>query len=187
MLVYLPLLTLEGIEGKMFRPMAITMACALAGALIFSIVFFPALLAAFVPPPSNRGAEWLEAIERTYARWVVSAIAWRRASIACGAGLFVIAVVLALLLAFVTLQPWLSRYVPWRLSRVRRVRAAHQAIRTASDLSDPDTKRLLAMRAVTRLDYADLLEYTPDPLGDWEVGRHEALARAELASQGLDA
>jgi hypothetical protein len=43
------------------------------------------------------------------------------------------------------------------------------------------------MRAVTRLDYADLLEYTPDPLGDWAAGRHEALARAELTSQGLDA
>ncbi|WXA85676.1 efflux RND transporter permease subunit [Pendulispora rubella] len=32
MLVYIPLLTLEGVEGKMFRPMAITMACALFGA-----------------------------------------------------------------------------------------------------------------------------------------------------------
>jgi hypothetical protein len=101
--------------------------------------------------------------------------------------IFVIALVIALLLAFVTLQPWLSRYLPWRLGRVRRVRAAHQAIRTGSDLSDGDTRRLLAMRAVTRLEYADLLEYTTDPLGDWAAGRHDALARAELASQGLDA
>jgi hypothetical protein len=101
--------------------------------------------------------------------------------------IFVIAFALAALLAIVTLQPWLSRYLPWRVSRVRRVRAAHQAIRTGSDLADPDTRRFLAMRAVSRLDYADLLEYTPDPLGDWAGGRHEALARAELASQGLDA
>lgn len=101
--------------------------------------------------------------------------------------IFVIAFVIALLLALVTLQPWLSRYVPWRLTRVRRLQAADQAIRTGSDLSDPDMKRVLAMRAVSRLDYADLLEYTPDPLGDWAAGRHEALARAELASQGLDA
>ena len=101
--------------------------------------------------------------------------------------IFVIALVLAALLALVTLQPWLSRYLPWRVDRVRRVRAAHQAIRTGSDLSDPDTRRVLAMRAVSRLEYADLLEYTPDPLGDWAAGRHDALARAELASQGLDA
>ena len=49
MLVYVPLLTLEGIEGKMFRPMAITMACALFGALVYSVVFFPALLVALRP------------------------------------------------------------------------------------------------------------------------------------------
>ena len=101
--------------------------------------------------------------------------------------IFVIAFVLAALLAIVTLVPWLSRYLPWRVGRLRRVRAAHQAIRTGTDLSDADTRRMLAMRAVSRLEYDDLLEYTPDPLGDWAAGRHEALARAELASQGLDA
>ncbi|RYG66663.1 efflux RND transporter permease subunit, partial [bacterium] len=42
MLVYIPLLTLEGVEGKMFRPMALTMACALFGALVYSVLFFPA-------------------------------------------------------------------------------------------------------------------------------------------------
>jgi len=101
--------------------------------------------------------------------------------------IFVIAFALAALLAIVTLQPWLSRYLPWRLVRLRRVRAAHQAIRSGTDMSDGDTRRMLAMRAVSRLEYADLLEYTPDPLGDWAAGRHDALARAELASQGLDA
>lgn len=99
--------------------------------------------------------------------------------------IFVIAFALAALLAIVTLQPWLSRYLPWRLGRLRRMRAAHRAIRTGSDLADADTRRLLAMRAVSRLDYADLLEYTPDPLGDWASGRHDRLARAELASEGL--
>ena len=45
--------------------------------------------------------------------------------------IFVVAIVLALLLALVTLGPWLSRYLPWRWARLRRVRAAHRAIRTA--------------------------------------------------------
>jgi cobalt-zinc-cadmium resistance protein CzcA len=53
MLVYLPLLSLQGIEGKMFRPMAVTMACALFGALVYSVLFFPALCALFVPPPRS--------------------------------------------------------------------------------------------------------------------------------------
>ena len=99
--------------------------------------------------------------------------------------IIVVAVVLALLLALVTLAPWLARYVPWRWERLRRVRAAHRAIRTAPDVADAHIERALAMRAVTRLDYSTLLEYTPDPLGDWTSGRNDRLARAELASVGL--
>jgi hypothetical protein len=99
--------------------------------------------------------------------------------------IFVVAVVLALLLALVTLAPWLSRYLPRRWARLRRVRAAHRAIRTAPDVGDDSIERALAMRAFTRLDYATLLEFTPDPFGDWVSGRHDRLARAELASVGL--
>lgn len=99
--------------------------------------------------------------------------------------IFVVAIVLALILALVTLGPWLTRYLPWRWERLRRVRAAHRAIRKAPDMSDASIERTLAMRAVTRLDYSTLLEYTPDPIGDWARGRHDRLARAELASVGL--
>jgi len=101
--------------------------------------------------------------------------------------IFVVAVVLALLLALVTLVPWLTRYLPWRWARLRRLRAAHRAIRVAPGTSDGDMERALAMRAVARLDYSTLLEFTPDPFGDWARGRHDRLAQAELASVGLRA
>lgn len=97
----------------------------------------------------------------------------------------VVSAVLALLLALVTLVPWLNRYLPWRWERLRRVRAAHRAIRTAPHAADVSLEQVLALRAVTRLDYSTLLGYTPDPLGDWATGRHDRLARAELASVGL--
>jgi len=42
-LVYLPLLTLEGVEGKMFRPMALTVVFALIGSLILSLTLMPVL------------------------------------------------------------------------------------------------------------------------------------------------
>ena len=99
----------------------------------------------------------------------------------------VIAVVLALLLVFVTVVPWLSRYLPWRWERLRRTRAGHRAIRIAPEATPGHVQEVLAMRAVARLDYATLLEFTPDPLGDWANGRHDRLARAELASVGLRA
>jgi hypothetical protein len=99
--------------------------------------------------------------------------------------ILIVAIVLALLFALATLGPWLVRYLPWRWERLQRVRAAHRAIRTAPKVGKIQIERTLAMRAVTRLDYSTLLEYTPDPLGDWARGRHDRLARAELASVGL--
>jgi len=48
MIVYLPILTLTGIEGKMFYPMAFTVLAALFGAMILSVTFVPAAVAVFV-------------------------------------------------------------------------------------------------------------------------------------------
>ena len=42
-IVYLPILTLEGVEGKMFRPMALTVVFALVGSLILALTLMPVL------------------------------------------------------------------------------------------------------------------------------------------------
>lgn len=99
--------------------------------------------------------------------------------------LILIARLLALLVVAVMLIPWLSRYLPWRAERLATVRAAHRAIRRAPDLSRAEMQRALAMRALNRLRYADLLDHTRDPFGDFAAGRYERLAKAELASVGL--
>lgn len=49
MIVYLPILTLEGIEGKMFRPMAMTVIMALAGSMVLSLTLMPVLASLFLP------------------------------------------------------------------------------------------------------------------------------------------
>jgi len=49
MIVYIPILALQGIEGKLFRPMALTVIFALLGSLILSITLMPALCATFLP------------------------------------------------------------------------------------------------------------------------------------------
>jgi heavy metal efflux system protein len=48
MTVYLPILALSGIEGKMFHPMAITVVMALAGTMVLSVTFVPAAVVLFV-------------------------------------------------------------------------------------------------------------------------------------------
>lgn len=90
MLVYLPLLSLEGIEGKMFRPMALTMACALFGALVYAILFFPAVLTLLVSPPKGHGPAWLEHIAHAYALVVGPAVRWRWPLLLASVGLLLV-------------------------------------------------------------------------------------------------
>ena len=48
-IVYLPLLTLQGTEGKLFRPMALTVLFALAGSLVLSLTLMPVLASLALP------------------------------------------------------------------------------------------------------------------------------------------
>lgn len=49
MIVYLPILTLEGIEGKLFRPMALTVIFALIGSMFLSLTLMPVLASLILP------------------------------------------------------------------------------------------------------------------------------------------
>lgn len=100
--------------------------------------------------------------------------------------LLIIAALLGILVLAVTLIPWLSRYLPWRARRLAELRMANRAVRQAPlGVPAATVERLLATRAFHRLSYGELLEHTPDPLGDFAAGRYKRLARAELESVGL--
>jgi hypothetical protein len=86
----------------------------------------------------------------------------------------------------------MNRYLPWRIAAWRRLNAGARVIRRrrfagSTPIADSEVERLLASRALHRLEYDELLEFTPDPFGDWLAGRHERLARAELNHVGLRA
>ena len=49
MIVYLPILALEGVEGKLFRPMALTVIFALAGSMVLSLTLMPVLASVMLP------------------------------------------------------------------------------------------------------------------------------------------
>lgn len=53
MIVYLPILTLEGIEGKLFKPMALTVVFALLGSMVLSLTLMPVLASLGLPRHTN--------------------------------------------------------------------------------------------------------------------------------------
>ncbi len=79
--VYLPIFTLEGLEGRMFRPMAITVCSALLGSLILALTAVPALssylLKAKAPHRQNLSDRWFGALRRAYSRSLDAATARR--------------------------------------------------------------------------------------------------------------
>jgi heavy metal efflux system protein len=72
---YLPIFTLQRVEGRLFKPMAWTVAFALLGALIFSMLVAPALASLFFPKGTrewhNPVMEWLTAGYRHALRFAV--------------------------------------------------------------------------------------------------------------------
>ncbi len=96
MVVYLPILTLTGVEGKMFHPMAWTVLLALTGAMIFSVTFVPAAVAIFMSGKvSEKENFFMRGAKAIYTPLLRGAIA-NRALVATAA---VVLVVLSLLLA----------------------------------------------------------------------------------------
>jgi cobalt-zinc-cadmium resistance protein CzcA len=66
MIVYLPILTLEGVEGKLFRPMALTVIFALVGSLVMSLTLMPVLTSLVLP----RHLEERDPLVVRLARWL---------------------------------------------------------------------------------------------------------------------
>jgi len=94
---YIPILTLSGIEGKMFRPMAFTVILALAGALVLSLTLIPALCALFLREPGQeREHPVLVRMQAWHGRALGAAIHRPMLTVASAASLFVVAMLLFL-------------------------------------------------------------------------------------------
>jgi cobalt-zinc-cadmium resistance protein CzcA len=72
---YLPIFTLQGVEGRLFKPMAWTVAFALLGALLFSILVAPVLASLFYPNGTrewhNPLMTWMTNAYRRVLRWAI--------------------------------------------------------------------------------------------------------------------
>lgn len=73
--VFLPLISLQGIEGKLFKPMAFNISFAMAGSLILALTLVPVLAALLLRPKGERDTLLMRAIKRRYVpvlEWVLS-------------------------------------------------------------------------------------------------------------------
>ncbi|MSR64492.1 MAG: efflux RND transporter permease subunit, partial [Verrucomicrobiae bacterium] len=94
LIVFLPILTLEGIEGKLFRPMALTMIFALLGSLVLSLTLIPVLASLCLPKHVKDAEPWLVRLaHRLYAPALRMAMRFRTATSAFAVALIALTVV----------------------------------------------------------------------------------------------
>ncbi len=99
MIVFLPILALEGVEGKLFRPMALTMIFALLGSLVLSLSLMPVLASLLLPRSIKETEPWLVRLaHRAYAPALDFALRFRKTTLAGATVLVVLAAVMASLM-----------------------------------------------------------------------------------------
>ncbi len=192
-IVYLPILSLAGIEGKMFRPMAFTVLFALAGSFVLSLTLVPVLASMFLP--RTIGEEESVIVSRT--RGVYRpALVWavRHPAVATGIGLGLVAV-------SAVIAPFLgAEFVPrlnegalaiqaWRLPSVsleESVRQTRQLERVLKRFPEVVTVVSKTGRAEIATDpmgveISDVLVMLK-PLSEWRTARHREGLIAALDS-----
>ncbi len=95
--VYIPIFALQGLEGRMFRPMAFTVCAAVLGSLLLALTYVPALSSYVLARPESAGrahedARWFVVLRDRYERALNWALAHRRRVI--GASLAMLAIAL---------------------------------------------------------------------------------------------
>jgi len=116
--VFLPLFSLQGLEGKMFKPMAFNIAFAMAGSLLLSLTLVPVLAAMFLTPKEDRDTRLVAVLKRGYARVLAWSLARRGV---------VVGIAVAALTATVAIFPLLGKeFMPdlregaimWRITSI---------------------------------------------------------------------
>lgn len=96
LIVFIPILSLSGIEGKMFKPMAMTFSFALIGAMILCLTYVPVVSALFLKPSSQSPKNVSVKIMSRLTKWYEPVITWalhhKRLVIGVAAGLLVLSI-----------------------------------------------------------------------------------------------
>ncbi len=159
LIVYLPILTLEGTEGKLFRPMALTVIFALAGSMLLSMTLMPALATILLPKKiRDREPLLLRAIKAIYAPILKRTMHHKAAVLLFGA--------MILAIAFGLIAPNLgSEFIP----KLSEGAIALNIIRQPGTSLDESMARNTAMELTVLKQFPDEVEHVWSRVGSAEI------------------
>jgi cobalt-zinc-cadmium resistance protein CzcA len=147
--VFIPLFALEGLEGKLFKPMAFTISYAMAGSLVLTLTVIPVFAALILKPKVERDTLLVRVIKERY----LPLLEW-----ALGNKKTVVSSALGLLLASLLVFPFLGKeFMPtlqegsimWRVTSIPSA-SLEQSIKVSKDIENaltqyPEVKTTVAM------------------------------------------
>ncbi|MEO6445626.1 MAG: CusA/CzcA family heavy metal efflux RND transporter [Gemmatimonadaceae bacterium] len=89
--VYLPIFTLQGLEGRMFTPMAFTVCVAVLGSLLLALTYVPMLSSFVLTNVEEKPLRWYEALRARYRRLLAWALVHRAVVVGSAAALLAVA------------------------------------------------------------------------------------------------
>lgn len=191
--VFLPLFALEGLEGKLFKPMAFNISFAMAGSLVLTLTLIPILAALILKPREERDTWLVRVIKARY----LPLLEW-----SLGRKKIVVAGAVALLAASLALFPLLGKeFMPqlqegsimWRVTSIPSA-SLDQSIKVSTDIENalskfPEVETTVAMigRAekgeTADVNYMEIYtQLKPDDEwpGDRDIGELAEIMREEL-------
>ena len=98
LIVFIPVLALQGVEGKMFKPMAMTFGFAVLGVVVLCLTYIPMMAATFLQPPKTAKISWgdkaVHFLERAYLPVIDRALSNSRLVVSAAMTLVIIGVIL---------------------------------------------------------------------------------------------
>ncbi len=191
LIVYLPILTLTGVEGKMFKPMALTVVFALAGSLVLTLTLVPVLASLFLKKPPRHEETWaVRMLHRAYVPALAAAMRHRIGVVAGAGALFAASLGIAAFMGgeFIPrLDEGAIALQVWRLPSVSVEEAASQ-----SALLERTLLRQFGKEVETVVSKTGRAEIATDPMGvemsdvfvmlkprdEWRYGSKEELIEA---------
>jgi hypothetical protein len=178
--VFLPLFSLEGLEGKLFKPMAFNIAFAMAGSLILSLTLIPVLAAMILKPGEEKDTRLVAFIKARYRPLLNAALAHKRSVVGGAAAALVLSLALFPLLGKEFMPQLQEGSIMWRVTGIPST-SLDESIRTSRSIAEafkkfPEVETTLAMigRAekgeTADVNYMEI--YTAlHPEDEWTTGR----------------
>jgi len=193
--VFLPLFSLEGLEGKLFKPMAFNISFAMAGSLLLTLTIIPVLAALILKPKEERDTMLVRWLKRAYLPTLAWSLAHKRTVIGGAMALLIGALALFPLLGKEFMPQLQEGSIMWRVVSIPST-SLEQSIEVSKKVSSvltafPEVKTTIAMigRAekgeTADVNYMEI--YTElNPLDEWPDEDREIASLADEMREHLE-